>query len=437
MTQTTFYADASDGVVYSDSVVFATARAGGTLGFNDTPTDMYEGSNTGYRCHQMAIQFDTSSLAGRTVTAVELSLYDQTHLHNHIAQVRPYDWGAALGTADFVPGATFASLPILATFNLAGAHTNGDYNAFTETVLFKAYINTVGQTRVIINSDQFAAGNAPSGGEYWGVSTRETAGTAQAPKLIVTHEAASGGVVHDATSESTVAVPAQTTAPYSWVHTPVGTPRSVVVYAYSFEDENAPTVTYGGVAMTQVDSVTCTDGFDDVRVSAFHLGTLIPAGAQTVVVTPPAFLQYAYGVCLTATADSDTAYSGAATQGSSGTLSEQNITDSSPGTRSVRYAGVGSSLSAVPSVGPYTTAAQSIDLGTVGAAGGHVVFAAAYETTAGQGSRPVGFSAGSATTRAAVYFAVSENGYNPPSDPTPTNAGARWPTLRGRGGRRW
>lgn len=225
-------------------------------------------------------------------------------------------------------------------------------------------------------------------------------------------------VAHDAASESTVAVPDITSSPYSWTHTPVGTPRSAVVYAFSFEDEDAPTVTYGGIAMTQVTSVICTDGFDDVRVSAFHLGALIPTGAQSVVVTPPPFPQYAYAVCLTATADSNTVYGAAVTQGSTGTLSEQNATDSSPGTNSLRYAGVGSSLSAVPSVGAHTTAAQSIDLGTVGAAGGHVVFAAAYETTAGQGSRPVGFSAGSSPTRAAVYFAVSENGVNPPAAET-------------------
>lgn len=75
----------------------------------------------------------------------------------------------------------------------------------------------------------------------------------------------------------------------SWTHTPVGTPRGVVVYA-PVQAINAnfdvTGVTYGGVAMTEVaGSPNNKTTGETGQVSAWFLGSSIPTGAQSVVVS--------------------------------------------------------------------------------------------------------------------------------------------------------
>lgn len=75
----------------------------------------------------------------------------------------------------------------------------------------------------------------------------------------------------------------------SWTHTPVGTPRGVLVLiAQNVGTTDEVTgVTYGGVAMREVQGspLLHTAGSEDGALYGYFLGTGIPTGAQTVAVT--------------------------------------------------------------------------------------------------------------------------------------------------------
>lgn len=216
-------------------------------------------------------------------------------------------------------------------------------------------------------------------------------------------------LAHDALSESSAGTsPSASVASFSWTHTPVGTPRSVILFVHQFEDaDDTTSVTYGGTAMGAVSGgmATCTDGDEDCRTKAYHLGTGIPTGAQTVVVNRNNNANRMYATCLTATAGADTEVytAGIVLLQTDGTLAEQSVTDGSPGTNSIRYGGLTSGLDAVPSNGANSSGPTgiSIDVGAMTAT-------SVYETTPGQGSRSVGHVAGTTNDRAGVYLAVRE-----------------------------
>ena len=71
-------------------------------------------------------------------------------------------------------------------------------------------------------------------------------------------------------------------------HTPIGTPRAVVVYIYgaATTSDQVDGVTYGGVSMTEVTGSPVLDsGGDSGSLYAYFLGASIPTGEQTVEVT--------------------------------------------------------------------------------------------------------------------------------------------------------
>lgn len=72
-------------------------------------------------------------------------------------------------------------------------------------------------------------------------------------------------------------------SPYTFSHTPVGTPRAVVVGVVFVTDaENVSgAVTYGGVTMTP-DQNQVSGGGESGRSALFFLGASIPTGMQTV-----------------------------------------------------------------------------------------------------------------------------------------------------------
>lgn len=95
---------------------------------------------------------------------------------------------------------------------------------------------------------------------------------------------------------------------HSWTHTPVGTPRGVlvlIVQTVSVTDE-VTSVTYGGVAMSEVplSPMIHTAGSEDGVCYGYFLGAGIPTGARTVAVTVTASsTMYVVVMSLTATAD--------------------------------------------------------------------------------------------------------------------------------------
>jgi hypothetical protein len=148
---------------------------------------------------------------------------------------------------------------------------------------------------------------------------------------------------------------------------------------------------------------------------AWFLGSDLPTTTTTVRVNRTNNTNVMYAVAITVTAGGTTETTGVLLEENDQALTEENIDDGSPGTDSVRYAGLNSGAGAVLPVGANSTGLQSIDFGSR-------TVTTVRETTAGQGSRPVGWSAASDDV-AAVYLAVRE----PP-------AGGGHPAMRRFGG---
>lgn len=213
-------------------------------------------------------------------------------------------------------------------------------------------------------------------------------------------------VAMDAFAESHTGTTGSTSeASFTWTHTPTGTPRGVIVFVFTNVPANdATSVTYGGVAVPAVSGAQAFDSaIESGCCTIYFLGQGVPTGAQSVVVnrTNNADVMYAISTTVTALGDTEVPLASIVLLQEDQALAEQNVDDGSPGTNSVRFAGVNWGGNPIPGVGANSTTLISINFGTR-------TCRAVYETVAGQGSRPVGFSAASDDV-AAVHFAVIES----------------------------
>ena len=100
-----------------------------------------------------------------------------------------------------------------------------------------------------------------------------------------------------------------TTANGSATHTPVGTPRGVLVLIAQnvTASDLISGVTYGGVTMTRLTNGFATDAATEIgAVYAYYLGAGIPTGAQTVAPTVSSGTDAKTWWCMTVTAKGDT-----------------------------------------------------------------------------------------------------------------------------------
>lgn len=213
-------------------------------------------------------------------------------------------------------------------------------------------------------------------------------------------------VAWDSGSEShTGTTPSTSQASFTWNHTPVGTPRAVVVFVFNTNANanDATSVTYGGTNLAAVSGGVAADtATEPGRCQAwFVTASNLPTGLQAVVVNRNNNANEMYAVVCVFTAATDCQVRGIILLQENGTCAEQSVTDNSTGTNSVRVAGLFSGLGSAPGTGASSTAVASIVIGAARSA------AVVRETTAGQGSRSIGFST-STDDRAAVHFAVSE-----------------------------
>jgi len=211
-------------------------------------------------------------------------------------------------------------------------------------------------------------------------------------------------VAHDAASESHTGTTGSTSEPsFSWTHTPVGTPRGVVVFVFNANSNavDVTSVTYGGVSMTAVAGGEARDtSIEPGSCKAFFLGASIPTGAQTVVVNRNNNANIMYAGAATVTASSDTSISGTPVLLQEDTvLNEQNVNTGA--TTALRYAGAYNGGSFLISTGANSTSLVGIDLGSF-------TIGVVRETTAGSGSRPVGFGQVGTDDAAAVHLAIAE-----------------------------
>ena len=112
-------------------------------------------------------------------------------------------------------------------------------------------------------------------------------------------------IAYDAHSNSS-----QGTSTLSWTHTPSGTPKGVWVYVLQYNDgetDQVTGVTYGGVSMTETaDSPLLINRTEDYGVYSYFLGSSVPTGAQTVVVSVNGTGSTKVGGCITVTAAANT-----------------------------------------------------------------------------------------------------------------------------------
>lgn len=96
------------------------------------------------------------------------------------------------------------------------------------------------------------------------------------------------------------------TSSNSFTHTPVGTPRAVMVSiaVSTLSTDNVSGVTYGGVTMHRVNTAVDT-ATEPARVYQYFLGSNIPTGAQTVAVTVASGISTKTAWCQTFTASTD------------------------------------------------------------------------------------------------------------------------------------
>jgi hypothetical protein len=212
-------------------------------------------------------------------------------------------------------------------------------------------------------------------------------------------------IAHDATTENptTGTGGCVTNGSCTFNHTPVGTPRGVLIYVYYILTDTDPgtTVTYGGVSVPAVSSGSAADTVTEKgRVTAYYLGSSIPTGQQSVVVTRTGTTAI-YVTVTTVTSNSvDTEVTGTTLQQENGSIAESSITDGSPGTNSMRFHGCYSGSTSI-TAGANSTLLQSYAISTTAFA------ASVRETTAGQGARNSGCVAGN-DDRAVVSLAVRE-----------------------------
>lgn len=111
-------------------------------------------------------------------------------------------------------------------------------------------------------------------------------------------------LAHDAATEPATFT---TTTPATFTHTPVGTPKGVLVFIDHGTDstDRITAVTYGGVAMTRVRTAADT-ATEPGRVYLYFLGSGIPTGAQTVSITHDGGGTVKHAVSVTLTALGDT-----------------------------------------------------------------------------------------------------------------------------------
>lgn len=160
-----------------------------------------------YQCLESLYEFDTSSLAGKTITSATLSVY-VTGRQNDVSytvEARLYDWGNTVENADYLAGSSMGAKTLLATLADTAA-TAGAYRAFSDVAL-PANVNKTGKTRIgLFNSNQ-RLNNAPGNGVDEYINIDAEAGT-NPPKLVVVTADEGSAVITaaNATLSSTVSI---------------------------------------------------------------------------------------------------------------------------------------------------------------------------------------------------------------------------------------
>lgn len=202
-TVTTVFANAAGVLLDCNHVVsvnatYATARSGSGLTMETTAgLELFVGqrkiSAGNYVCWEAFMEFDTSAITDTDVVSdVALGLYvtTDTSAIDFVVEARDKSWGADVGTSDWVAGASLGSQTLLATLDTNGLGSTFAYKTFTADPAFLTITNMkTGTVQIMLNTNDLRNGDAPAEGitERIGFSPSTVSGTAEDPKLTITH----------------------------------------------------------------------------------------------------------------------------------------------------------------------------------------------------------------------------------------------------------
>lgn len=116
-----------------------------------------------YAFYQAFLEFNTSALVG-TITAATLRVRATADAAgvDFTLQARLFDFGTAVASADWRPGADIAALPLLATRNTSGmSSVPATYDLTENGSNLRTNINRSGMTRIILVTDQQISASDP------------------------------------------------------------------------------------------------------------------------------------------------------------------------------------------------------------------------------------------------------------------------------------
>lgn len=185
---------------------------------------------------------------------------------------------------------------------------------------------------------------------------------------------------------STAATRTDTSDPFTFNHTPVGTPKGVVVAIMNYDTatDQVAGVTYGGVAMTRVPPVARDTAGEPSNTQIWFLGASIPTGTQTVSVDmTSATGDDMYMVCATVTASTDTEVIGYGVQEEDSSNPQATIAHG--GRTAIAFAALASGADAAPTP---LTGVTNLHSNDSGAERQHF----ARQTTPGSGNTTIGWT---------------------------------------------
>lgn len=172
---TKYAPDSTDGFLESDSTTYATARTGSSLAADTTANYVLAGqekNGSTFFCYEGFYQWAYTAVPSNEelVTArVALRFYntDGTSSVQRNFEVRDKDWGAGLTTADWIDGADFGNQDAYgAVHDLSSGLTPLKEYQLARDPLLERIRTGASPLRVVVGTDRFRGGNAPTGNEY-------------------------------------------------------------------------------------------------------------------------------------------------------------------------------------------------------------------------------------------------------------------------------
>lgn len=196
MATITIYGNTSDGMILSQNVTYSVARTGGDKTVYTT-SNLQVGQNfvasSYYEIHEFFTEYDTSAIAGMTVTAAleRLTLLNDYSTTDFVDEVRAYNWGGSLTTADWIAGENLGNYPQIIEKN-TNTITSGANDFVIDEFLsnFITQINSLGKASFVHSSRNHRNNAAPTGIQSVVWRSADAAGTTNDPRLIIEYETA-------------------------------------------------------------------------------------------------------------------------------------------------------------------------------------------------------------------------------------------------------